>query len=784
MKSKKENKRSFKSLIKAILLGSACLVLAFLVFIAIKIISLDAWWTFDPEKILNVDQTTIVYDSDGIEYTRLYSGENRVWVQIESLPASVIAAFISAEDARYYDHPGIDIIRIFGALWEDIKAGGYVQGASTITQQLIKLSHLSSEKTISRKLEEVIMAYKLEKQFSKDEILEMYLNYVYFGRGYYGIEAAAWGYFGVHSSDLNINQAATLAGILKAPANYSPHLAPEASLNRRNLILSLMKEYGYIAQGEYSAAIAEPLSIIQAEKYSRGYYVDAVLSEASAVLDLTSSEVLSGGYQIYSCVDRDLQEYIEKIFLDENLFPDIKCSGAAVVVRNNTFSVAAIVGGKETDDALAYNRAIDIRRQPGSVIKPIIVYGPALESGKYTAASLMLDERTDFSGYSPRNFGDKYYGWITLREAVKKSLNIPAVKLMADLGVEYCKGFASDVGIGFQNEDTSLTLALGGFLYGVSPLQIAGAYNAFASGGLYEEPYMIEKIVDSDGSIVYTHESDIRRVMEEENAYILTSMLQSVIDEGTGKRLGEFDFEIAGKTGTVGTENGNRDAWMAAYDSNYSMCVWMGYDSDNLGIMPDEASGGNYPAKILARLFAFTSERNMPAPFEVPNGVIEVEIDEHTLKNENRIVAANAFTPSSDTIKEVFKRGTEPSETTSYWTVPKSVGHISVDINENGAAEISFIAESKETVYKLYRTSFDGRKQLISQWENTKGLVTFTDNVELSGKYAYCVLPEHPELMINGIKMTGAVTWSKWLNIYSNNNINNNDTLELEDTEF
>lgn len=243
---KSPNRSLLGRIIRTLFLLGALSITAFVLFFAVKLLSLDAWRKFDAQKILGVAQTLIVYDDSGTEMTRLDAGEDRVWVSIDEIPLHVQQAVIAAEDNRYYEHPGVDIIRIFGAAWQDLKAGSYVQGASTITQQLIKWTHLSTEKTMSRKLEEAVLAYQMERQFNKAEILEMYLNYNNFGRGYYGVEAAALGYFGVHASELTLAQAATLAGILKAPARYSPHIAPEASRTRRNLILALMRECGFI----------------------------------------------------------------------------------------------------------------------------------------------------------------------------------------------------------------------------------------------------------------------------------------------------------------------------------------------------------------------------------------------------------------------------------------------------------------------------------------------------------------------------------------------------------
>ena len=260
-KPRKKKNSLFFTVLKAILLAFALAATCFVLFFAVSLLKLDAWKEFDPENILGAPETLILYDKDDNEALRLHAAEDRVSVSISEVPKHMRMAFISAEDARFYEHPGVDLIRIAGAAWQDIKAGSYVQGASTITQQLIKLSHLSADKTISRKLEEAVLAYQMEKKYSKDEILEMYLNYVYFGRGYYGVEAAALGYFGTHASELSIAQAATLAGILKSPTNYAPHLKPDDCLRRRNNIISLMHEYGYISQEECDAAVAEPVKI-------------------------------------------------------------------------------------------------------------------------------------------------------------------------------------------------------------------------------------------------------------------------------------------------------------------------------------------------------------------------------------------------------------------------------------------------------------------------------------------------------------------------------------------
>lgn len=744
---------------KAVLLVMALAATCFVLFFAVNLLRLDAWREFDPEKILGAPETLILYDKDDGELLRLHAAEDRVSISLSEIPQHVRMAFVSAEDARFYEHQGIDLIRIAGAAWEDLKAGSYVQGASTITQQLIKLSHLNADKTISRKLEEAVLAYQMEQQFSKDQILEMYLNYVYFGRGYYGVEAAALGYFGIHTSELSRAQAAALAGILKSPTNYAPHLSPENCLRRRNNILSLMCEYGHISEEERDAAIAEPLEILDAEETTRGYYVDTALSTATELLNVDMQTLLTGGYRIYTAMDPALQSHCEAIFADGAYFPTADCEGAIVIQQAGTGYVAALVGGRNSEQAMAFNRAMRIRRQPGSVIKPVIAYAPALEYCGYTAASMLLDEPTSFSDYTPGNFNDKYYGWVTMREAVKRSLNVPAVKVLSEVGLGQGKAFAESLGIAFDEADTSLTLALGGFTYGVSPWQLTGAYAAFASGGIYNTPTVIRSITDAAGNILYEYVPDSRRVMQEENAYILTSMLESAIKEGTGRRLGDLEIPLAGKTGTVGMDNGNRDAWMAAYNPEYAACVWMGYDRAEDGILPAEATGGNYPALMLRAVFSYLYEGREAPQFAVPDGVVEYSLDKRTLTVEHAAVLANTFTPENSTLDEVFRVGTEPRAVTQYWSIPVPVRDLTVTLSTGQIPNVSFTARQSYVRYKLYRESeTGGDRVLLHEWVGQSGKLEYDDFSVSSGlSYQYFVVPEHPELFVNGKQVCGPV---------------------------
>lgn len=745
--------------LKILLLAVTAAAVLFLLCGAVKTLGMDRWVDFDVYRITGCDRTSIIYDGQSDVVTRLHGVQDRTWVSISELQPSTVYAFISAEDARFFEHEGVDVIRIAGAIVADIKAGSYVQGASTISQQLIKLSHLTSEKTISRKAEEAALAYEMERQYSKEDILEMYLNYVYFGGGYYGIEAAAEGYFGVHASDLTLDQSAMLAGILKSPSGYAPHINYAASINRRNNILRLMRDYGYITDDEKKQASARRPTILhdKREEYS-GYYTDAVTKSAAALMGITVDELIRGGYNIYSAMDSDIQHYCEEMFKNGELFPAEDSEAAIVVLEPSTGMVVAMVGGRSYTGGISFNRATDIRRQPGSVIKPVIAYAPAFEYLNYTAADMILDEETTFADYTPSNYGNKYYGWVTVREAVTKSLNVPAVKTLSEVGVERAKDFAKRCGIEFDDKDDSLALALGGFTYGVSPLQIAGAYSCFASGGIYNTPTLIKKITDRNGLTVYEYRQDSRRVMSEANAYILTSMLKSVVTEGTGHRLNTLDIPIAGKTGTVGLANGNRDAWMAGYTPEYTAVVWQGYDSDRLGLLPPSATGGTYPALMLYELFNHIYPDGRSGDFEKPESVKQYSIDAKTLKKQHKAVLANAMTPQSSRVTEYFTEETAPEDVSGYWAVPGPAQNL-LAVREEGGVMVSFDCPDDFGMYTLWRSEAGKAEKPLMTWNGREGHIEYIDAVVKPGKgYRYRVTVKHEELLIGDEPVEGLTT--------------------------
>ena len=748
----------------------SALILVPVAAVAAYVLSRDAWHMLDEEKLTYESLSVQVFDGDDRLFSALGGGEERLLTRVNGLPDHVKNAFIAAEDARFYDHPGVDAVRILGAAWSDLKAGAFVEGASTITQQLIKLTHLDSRKELSRKVDEAILAVQLERVYGKDQILEIYLNTVYFGSGYYGLETAARGYFGVSAEELTLDQAALLAGVLKSPARFAPNRRPEASVGRRGVILHLMAEYGMISEDEADDAAAQPLHLQKDEALERrGYYVDYALQESCRLLGISMDRLLTGGYRIYTGMDREAQVLCEGLFADDSYFPEVNgesAQGAICLIDAHTGQISALVGGRDSGVALGFNRAVRIRRQPGSVIKPILVYGPALEAG-YTAADMLLDEASTFGDYAPSDASRRYRGWVTMREAVTRSLNIPAVELFSELGIGRCKSFARQLGIPFDKNDTRLALALGGFTYGVSPQELCAAYAAFADGGVYRNPTLIRRIEDREGNTVYEARPIARRVMSEGNAFILTSMLQSVVQKGTAKALSDLTMEVAAKTGTVGDETGNRDVWLAAYTADHAAVIWMGFDENSNGkVLPPDSGGGGYPAALMKAVLTGLYEDRTAPVFRQPASVVRVRLDGYTMDTQHETVLATAYTPDSYGVWEYFLKGTEPTEPSAYWSVPEPPEDVTL-LRAGDLVTVRFTPRESFIRYLLYRETGDGYTTLLAAFEGAPEAV-FTDDVSgLLGAVSYYVIGVHPLITAEGAPLAGPASEKASLFLYA-----------------
>ena len=541
---------------------------------------------------------TLVKDSRHEVIKTIYE-ENRRLVSMDKMPALLPMAFVAAEDARFYEHPGVDIWSIFRALFHNIRAGSKAQGGSTITQQVTRSLLLSRKKVYSRKIKEAILAYRIDSLMNKDDILYIYLNQIYLGEGAYGVEAASRTYFNKGVSDLTLAEMALLAGLPQAPSRYSPFKNFDRAKDRQAYVLNRMVEEEYVSAATARRAFDQPLALQQKKQTADGaeYYLQQV---SNYVRNKYGQELLtSGGLTIYTCLDPILQKNaitaINKgVKAYKNKKGDrTKPQAALVAMEPDTGRVRALVGG--TDFSVSqFNRATQARRQPGSAFKPI-VYGAALESG-FLPGSVIEDRPLVLKGakrgktWRPQNFDNRFHGPTTLRQGLIQSRNIVAVKLLQEVGIDQVIKLARKLGI--SSEITAdLTLALGSS--GVSLLELTGAYTAFANHGRFATPLLIEKIIDHQGNILEENRPHTETVLSRRTAGQIDSMLQGVIEEGTGQKAQGLKVTAAGKTGTT---DRYMDAWFVGYTSQLVTGVWMGHDK-KISMGPG-ATGGRIAAPI------------------------------------------------------------------------------------------------------------------------------------------------------------------------------------------
>ena len=535
-----------------------------------------------------LSQTTIIYDKDGDVATKVDTNRSE-GVDVTSMPDYVSRAVIAIEDRRFMEHKGFDIIGMSRAFLKNLFSGTITGGGSTITQQLTKNALLSPEQTYRRKIEELFLAVEIEKHYKKNEILNMYLNQVYFGSGAWGIDQAAQEYFNKDIKNVTLSEAAMLAGLLQAPSALDPHNHYEKAIERRNIVLASMKELEMITEDEYNKAKQEKIIIEDGGgndiKRDYPYYVDAVLDEAINQYDLSQEEIMTRDYRIYTEMDQNIQSSLEKVFNQSGIFPTGKdgtlVQSGTVLLDPKTGGVRGLVGGRGDYVFRGFNRATHIKAQPGSTLKPLAVYTPALESG-YETTSILKDEEMVFGDYAPQNFSRTFQGEVPMYEAVAQSLNMPTVWLLNEIGLD--KGIASleKFGIPLEKEDHYLGIALGGMSKGISPVQLAEAYSVFANEGKREDSHLITKIVGPTGNVVAEHKNKTTKVTSKRVANEVTSLLLGVVESGTGKGTQIPGMQIAGKTGSTQLPykdiNGTKDQWFVGYTPNLVGAVWLGYD--------------------------------------------------------------------------------------------------------------------------------------------------------------------------------------------------------------
>jgi penicillin-binding protein 2A len=592
-------------------------------------------------------QATVFYDMNGKVASKISANKNE-GVLIGQVPPSMKNAVVAIEDHRFYEHNGVDFIGISRALFRDLKAGGAVEGGSTITQQLAKNVFLTSQKTYKRKIDEVFLAMKIERKYSKQEILQMYLNQIYFGDGAWGIKKAAQKYFGKDVKNLTISESALLAGLIKAPSALNPYNHLEKAKARRNVVLFEMNKQGFINNQQLENA--EKAQILLNNKENdpfRGkypYYVDEVLDEAIHEYGLSQDDLLTGGYKIFTELDPTMQAAAEKTYQNDALFPkgtDRIVQSGGVMVDPHTGGVRAIIGGRGEHIFRGYNRASQLKAQPGSSFKPIAVYTPALEQG-WKITDMIKDEPMRFGNYQPSNYNHQYAGEVPMYEAVMESKNVSAVWLLNEMGIEKGLDSIKRFGIPLSKGDRNLSIALGGLEKGVSPLNMAEAFSVFPNNGVRIKAHVIQKIVDADGNIVAEWKESKHKVTTKEVTDQMTTMLLGVVENGTGKGAQIPGREVAGKTGSTQVPiqgiNGVKDQWFVGYTPQLVGAVWVGYDqTDKDHYLTTTSSEG--AAYVFHDMMEGALENTTPESFHVEHvsTLIEQQQQEEAKRNQQML---------------------------------------------------------------------------------------------------------------------------------------------------
>ncbi|MBO1308736.1 PBP1A family penicillin-binding protein [Enterococcus sp. 669A] len=538
----------------------------------------------------SLKQSTEIYDQKNEQAGTLY-GQKGTYVEGEQISPYIKDAVVSTEDRRFYEHHGFDIRGIARAAFGSLTRGRITGGGSTITQQLAKNAYLSLDQTLERKAKELFMSIEIEKNYSKDEILTMYLNNAYFGNGVWGVQDAARKYFGKEASQVTIGEAATIAGMLKGPSIYNPIDNLENATNRRNTVLSVMVENGKLDAAQQQQESQVDLGSLLQDTYSSSdagyrypFYFDAVIDEAVDRYGLNEKDLLNKGYKIYTALDQNYQQQMEAVYANNYNFPANAEDGtmpqsASVALDPTTGGVEALVGRRGEHVFRGYNFATQMQRSPGSTMKPLSVYAPALEAG-YTPDSILQDVPQEY--YDAKNYSGTYQGEVPMYQAVAQSLNLPAVWTLHEIGLDRGFNKAKEFGIPLEDSDKYYGLALGGLEKGTSPMQMAAAYGAFANQGRVYTPHLITKIIDSTGAVIKDNsDPKYEQVISKEVADSMTSMLLGTFSNGTAVQAAPAGYTMAGKTGTTETNfdaTKVNDQWIVGYTPHVVISTWLGFE--------------------------------------------------------------------------------------------------------------------------------------------------------------------------------------------------------------
>ncbi len=702
------------------------ILLLLIVFIIISTLPIGYYFAvtkdvaLSPEKLLLSENNLLIYDEEELLIDNVSSFTMKHKTDIRDIPKHTQLAFINVEDKRFYTHHGFDVRRIIKALLNNVKARSFKEGASTISQQLIKNTHLTQEKTMKRKLQEWKLTRALEKRYSKDEILEKYLNSIYFGHNCFGIYNAAEFYFGKTPSELDLADSAILAGLVKSPNYYSPFKNAENCALRKESVLNAMLRNASITPEEKQYAMEKPLPLPQRYPKRNLGYLTFVFDELSSLIERYNLPT-NGKIEIFTGLDAHLQKKLEDLTQDL-----CDCDKTILCLNPKTGNYKACISSVG-----------NIRRLPGSLIKPLLVYAPALEENIISPATPILDERINYNGYSPDNYDGKFNGYQSIRECVAKSLNVPAVKVLQTVGVKKATEYLTKLNLQIESEDQSLALALGGMKHGFTLRDIMAAYTTFLNEGVYQNCSFISQIKIND-RLIYSRPKIKTRVFSQESAYLMTDLLRSCVKFGTAKKLRTLDFDIAAKTGTVGTKKGNTDAYALSYTTRDLVGIWLG----NVDNIPISHTGGGEPCNYLLQINQALSEHyqlnnELIEPFFTPKTICRAKLDKSIYNVTHNILLADPQSPAEYTFEEIFKTENLPTKTSDFFSVPRILlPNIELEDNQ---VKISLCATTPNVyAYKIDRYDYTTHTTI---YDGPFTSVIFDKSLEDNKNYLYTIIP-------------------------------------------
>ncbi len=694
--------------LKIIAITLIALLSAFIIVLT-TLFAITAGTNLQPEKLVDYSKTISVFDdqSNKIDDTSLETKKKSV--KIGNLKSHTINAFIASEDRTFYRHNGLNYKRMLKAFYTNAVSRSFKQGASTISQQLIKNTHLNSDKTIIRKLKEIKLTRQLERRYSKDEILEMYLNTIYFGHNCFGLQNAAEFYFGCPAEELSLEQSATLVGLLTSPNNYSPFKNPQKSISKRNTVLKNMLDCNFIDSQTYDTTVNEPLSAKQDNSRSNGNsgFLNCVFEEFEE-LDIDPYG-LNNQLKIMTYLNKDVQRSLENCQTQ---------SDYSFIVTNNS---GGVVGFRSTIG--------NVKRQIGSTAKPLFVYAPAIDQKALDLFTKINDEPINYGGYAPENYDKKYHGKVTVEECIMYSYNVPAVKTLNTLNMDQIEKFAKNMGVTLADDDKNLALALGGMSEGLTLKQLCDCYSTFANSGKYTPSRFIKEICDENGNVLYKNENVSNTVFSEGTCSLINDVLTKTAQSGTAKKLKDLNLDVACKTGTCGNKDGNTDAYSIAYTSEYCVGVWLG-DRNNNRL---DVTGGRDCCNITKEILSSAYTDKSCAPLDKTSGTQTIEIDREEYENNDKIMLCDDNSPKLNRLSVKCLTNNVPKAKSTKFTQP-TIKKPTISVTNNNVCIV--LCQTKYYLYSVKRANKNEKTEIYSGVWKEKICDAPTD-----GEYEYTVTP-------------------------------------------